>query len=99
MGLIHPHLPQLGSACPRVSGGDADHASRLVSDHKAQSSTVIVPCCTTVVVVKTFLNLTEFNRRKIVLGLYEGGHPECSIFVEDAPYLSWVADADLAFGK
>jgi hypothetical protein len=62
-----------------MSSGDSDRAFRLVSDHKAQSSAVIAPYCTSVVVVETFFNCIDFNRRKIVLGLYKGGHPERSI--------------------
>src|SRR5262249_4090780 len=44
--LIDRHLFEFGSACPRISSGDPDRASRLVSNHKAQSSGVIAPDCT-----------------------------------------------------
>jgi hypothetical protein len=45
-----------------------DRASRFVSDHKAKSSAVVAPYCASVVVVETFFNCIDFNRRKIVLG-------------------------------
>ena len=76
---VDPHLLELGNVRPRISSGDTNRASRLVSDHKAQSSTVIAPYCTLVVVVETFFNCIDFNRRKIMLGFYKGGHPERSI--------------------
>src|SRR5262249_30217259 len=58
--LIDPHLFEFGSACPRISSGDPDRASRLVSNHKAQSSGVIAPDCTSVVVVDPFFNFHQF---------------------------------------
>jgi hypothetical protein len=55
---------------------DANHASRFVSDHKCQSAAVIAPDCTVIVVVDAFFNCIDFNRRKIMLGLYRGGHSD-----------------------
>jgi len=64
--------PRLAASATKLSitpARNADRASRLISDHKAQSSTVIAPYCTSVV-VETLLNCIDFNRRKIVLRLY-----------------------------
>jgi hypothetical protein len=42
----------------------------------AAKQAIIVPCCTSVVIVETLLDCVDFCRRKIVLRLYKGGHHE-----------------------
>ena len=77
--LIDPHLFKFGSACPGISCGNANRASRLVVDHEAESSTVITIYCISIVLIEKFFDSIDFIRRKIVPGLNVGGHTKRSI--------------------
>jgi hypothetical protein len=62
MGLVDPHLLELGRSCPGISGGDADHASGVVADHKSKAATVIAPDGATVEVIEALFDGIDFGR-------------------------------------
>jgi hypothetical protein len=64
IGLVDPHLLDLGHATPSIPGNDADRPAGIVADHEADALAVVATGGCAIILAEAILHCVEFDRRR-----------------------------------